>query len=134
MYSELDIECASGGAAKSSMAAGAAVLSRELPSSSPIRGWLSCDFSCCACRAHDLEPLRHGRVLVLVWEKKSRAEALAAGRHPELIPDGEVWNNLVVEIAGGDGTSTRLHRGVRLFIIWPSSTSHAWARFASSST
>ena len=48
---------------------------------------------------HDLQPLPNGNVLVLVWERKTKEEAVAAGRHPELIPDGEVWNNLVVEIA-----------------------------------
>ena len=47
---------------------------------------------------HDVEPLKNGNVLLLVWEKKSKGDAIAAGRHPELIPDGEVWNNLVVEI------------------------------------
>ena len=47
---------------------------------------------------HDLQPLPNGNVLVLVWERKTKEEAVAAGRHPELIPDGEVWNNLVVEI------------------------------------
>ena len=47
---------------------------------------------------HDLQPLENGNVLVLVWERKSKEEALAAGRHPELLPDGEMWNNLVVEI------------------------------------
>ena len=30
--------------------------------------------------------------------QRGEEEAVAAGRHPELIPDGEVWNNLVVEI------------------------------------
>ena len=52
---------------------------------------------------HDLQPLPNGNVLVLVWERKTKEEAVAAGRHPELIPDGEVWNNLVVEIQP-DGT------------------------------
>uniref|UniRef100_A0A7S1EZK5 Uncharacterized protein n=1 Tax=Noctiluca scintillans TaxID=2966 RepID=A0A7S1EZK5_NOCSC len=47
---------------------------------------------------HDLELLPNGNVLVLVWEKKSKAQALAAGRHPELVPDDEVWNNLVIEL------------------------------------
>eukprot|EP00929_Paragymnodinium_shiwhaense_P014834 TRINITY_DN122800_c0_g1_i1.p1 TRINITY_DN122800_c0_g1~~TRINITY_DN122800_c0_g1_i1.p1 ORF type:complete len:504 (-),score=34.78 TRINITY_DN122800_c0_g1_i1:58-1455(-) len=47
---------------------------------------------------HDVELLPNGNVLVLCWEKKSKEEALAAGRLPELIPDGEVWNNLVIEV------------------------------------
>ena len=32
----------------------------------------------------------NGNVLVLCWERKTKAEAIAAGRRPELIPDGEV--------------------------------------------
>ena len=47
---------------------------------------------------HDVAPLPNGNVLVLVWERKSKEQALAAGRHPELLPDGEVWDNCVVEL------------------------------------
>ena len=47
---------------------------------------------------HDVQLLPNGNVLVLVWERKLKDEALAAGRHPELLPDGEVWNNIVIEL------------------------------------
>ena len=47
---------------------------------------------------HDLEILPNGNVLLLVWEKKSECVSECAGRRPELIPDKEVWDNLVVEI------------------------------------
>jgi hypothetical protein len=47
---------------------------------------------------HDLEPLPNGNVLVLCWERKTKAQALQAGRRVELIPDGEVWNNLTLEL------------------------------------
>ena len=47
---------------------------------------------------HDLEPLPNGNVLVLVWERKAKQDAINAGRRPDLIPDGEVWNNLVLEL------------------------------------
>jgi hypothetical protein len=47
---------------------------------------------------HDLEILPNGNVLLLVWEKKSECVSVAAGRRPDLIPDKEVWDNLVVEI------------------------------------
>ena len=47
---------------------------------------------------HDVTPLPNGNVLVLVWERKNKEQALAAGRHPELLPDGEVWDNCVVEL------------------------------------
>jgi len=53
---------------------------------------------------HDLEVLPNGNVLVLVWQRKSKEEALAAGRRPDLIPDGEVWDNIVMELrADGEG-------------------------------
>jgi hypothetical protein len=48
---------------------------------------------------HDLEPMPNGHVLMLCWERKTKAQALQAGRRPELIPDGEVWNNLTLELA-----------------------------------
>ena len=47
---------------------------------------------------HDLQPLPNGNVLVLSWERKTRDEAIAAGRRPELIPDNEVWNNIIMEL------------------------------------
>ena len=50
---------------------------------------------------HDLALLPNGNVLVLVWERKDKEASLAASRHPDLIPDGEVWNNLVVELRPG---------------------------------
>ncbi len=46
---------------------------------------------------HDVEPLPNGNVLFLAWERKSGEEALAAGRDPKLLPDGEVWPDTVVE-------------------------------------
>jgi hypothetical protein len=48
---------------------------------------------------HEIEPMPNGHVLVLVWERISGADAVARGRHPELLPDGEMWDNLVVELA-----------------------------------
>lgn len=47
---------------------------------------------------HDLEILPNENVLVLCWERKTKEACIAAGRRPELIPDGEVWDNLVLEI------------------------------------
>jgi len=48
---------------------------------------------------HDIEPMPNGNVLVMLWERIAKADAIAAGRNPELIPDGEVWNQLVIELA-----------------------------------
>jgi hypothetical protein len=47
---------------------------------------------------HDMEPLPNGNVLLLAWERKSKAQMLAAGRRPELIPDGEVWEDHLIEL------------------------------------
>lgn len=47
---------------------------------------------------HDIEPLPNGNVLVLAWEMKKEDAALAAGRDAELIKDGEVWSEKVLEI------------------------------------
>lgn len=47
---------------------------------------------------HDMEILPNGNVLIMSWERKTKEESLAAGRRPELMPDGEVWDNLIVEL------------------------------------
>ena len=39
---------------------------------------------------HDFEPMPNGNVLIMVWERKEKEEALQAGRRPNLIPDNEV--------------------------------------------
>ena len=54
---------------------------------------------------HDVEVMPNGNILLLCWERKTREQAIAAGRRPELLPDGEMWNNITLEIepdrAGG---------------------------------
>jgi hypothetical protein len=50
-----------------------------------------------AMQHHDIEPLPNGNVLVLAWERKTRAEALAAGRNPRLLVSNELWPETVVE-------------------------------------
>lgn len=47
---------------------------------------------------HDLQPLPNGNVLMMTWARKTKAEAIAAGRRPELIPDDEVWDNVILEL------------------------------------
>lgn len=60
---------------------------------------------------HDLHPLPNGNVLLLSWERKSKEQAIKAGRRPDLIPDGEVWDNLVLEIApDGEGSANIVWR------------------------
>src|SRR5918995_4961819 len=46
---------------------------------------------------HDIEPLPSGNVLLLAWERKTAEEAIAAGRDPKLLRDGEGWPDTVVE-------------------------------------
>jgi len=50
------------------------------------------------CQHHDIQPLPNGNMLILAWEKKSQAEAIAAGRDPELLAGGELWPDHVVEV------------------------------------
>jgi hypothetical protein len=56
------------------------------------------------CQHHDIQPLPNGHVLLIAWEKKTRAEALAAGCDPENMPSDELWPDCVLEVAP-EGTS-----------------------------
>ncbi len=47
---------------------------------------------------HDMEALPNGNILLIAWEYKSAAEALAAGRAPQLLPDRELWPDHVIEV------------------------------------
>jgi hypothetical protein len=47
---------------------------------------------------HDIEPLPNGNVLLLAWEGRTAAQAIAAGRNPALIADGVLWPEHIVEI------------------------------------
>ncbi len=49
------------------------------------------------CQHHDICPLPNGNILVLVWEKKTKAEALEAGRDPDLLGES-VWNEKIIEL------------------------------------
>jgi hypothetical protein len=50
------------------------------------------------CQHHDVEPLPNGNVLLVAWELKSRAEAIAAGRNPAKITANKLWPDHVVEV------------------------------------
>jgi hypothetical protein len=47
---------------------------------------------------HDIEPLPNGNVLMIVWERKSRAEALAAGRRLELVGEPGLLPDCLLEV------------------------------------
>jgi hypothetical protein len=47
---------------------------------------------------HDVEMLPNGNVLLIAWQYKSGAEAIAAGRDPSLLTDGKLWPDSVIEV------------------------------------
>lgn len=47
---------------------------------------------------HDIELLPNGNILIIAWVRKSRAEAIAAGRKAELIQDDVIWSEDILEI------------------------------------
>jgi hypothetical protein len=64
---------------------------------------------------HDIAVLPNGNVLIIAWELKTSAEAIAAGRDPGLLVKGELWPDHVIEIQPDD-TNTPT-------IVWEW---HAW--------
>ncbi len=47
---------------------------------------------------HDVEMLPNGNVLMIAWELRTADEALAAGRDPGLLADGELWPDSILEV------------------------------------
>lgn len=47
---------------------------------------------------HDIEYLPNGNVLIIAWELKTAADAIAAGRKPSLLNDGELWPDHLIEV------------------------------------
>ncbi|HXK09364.1 MAG TPA: aryl-sulfate sulfotransferase [Vicinamibacteria bacterium] len=48
---------------------------------------------------HDVKRMPNGHILMIAWETRTAAEALAAGRDPSTIPaDGTIWVDHVVEV------------------------------------
>ena len=47
---------------------------------------------------HDIKPMPNGNVLMIAWEKKTAAEAIAAGRNPGLISEGKLWPDYIIEV------------------------------------
>ncbi len=47
---------------------------------------------------HDIEPMPNGNVLVIAWEMMSTDEAIAAGRDPDLLTQGELWVDHLIEV------------------------------------
>jgi len=47
---------------------------------------------------HDVFPLPNGNILVLIVERKTQNEAILVGRDPSTLPDGELYNEKIIEI------------------------------------
>lgn len=50
------------------------------------------------CLHHSIEILPNGHLLMVAWEYKTAQEAIAAGRDPETLPEGELWPDHVIEV------------------------------------
>ena len=50
------------------------------------------------CLHHGLEVLPNGNLLLISWEYKTKAEAIAAGRNPSTIPYGSMWPDHIIEV------------------------------------
>jgi hypothetical protein len=64
-------------------------------------GELVWDFTFCNDRQlphHDITKLANGNVLLIVWDRKTASEAIAAGRKPESIQDGHLTADSILEI------------------------------------
>jgi hypothetical protein len=47
---------------------------------------------------HDVAPMPNGNILMIAWEYKTEAEAIAAGRDPELLPGKALWPDHIIEV------------------------------------
>lgn len=59
---------------------------------------------------HDIEVLPNGNILLIAWQMKTREEAIAAGRDPDLLKDDALWPDSIIEV-----TPTRPEGGT---IVW----------------
>lgn len=50
------------------------------------------------CQHHDVKRLPNGNILMLAWELKTRAEAIAAGRDSAKIWSNELWPDHIIEV------------------------------------
>ncbi len=46
---------------------------------------------------HDVAPMANGNILLLAWHKIDSVDAVQAGRNPELISEGAVWSEMILE-------------------------------------
>jgi hypothetical protein len=67
------------------------------------------------CLHHDIEQLPNGNILMIAWEAYTAAEAIANGRDPNLLPDGVLFPDKIIEVAPTGPRSGQ--------IVW---SWHAW--------
>ncbi len=53
---------------------------------------------------HDVEQMPNGNILMIAWELKSQADAIAAGRDPSLLSEGELWPDHIIELNPANNT------------------------------
>ena len=47
---------------------------------------------------HDIEMLPNENILMIAWELKTESEAIAAGRDPSLLAEGQLWLDYIIEV------------------------------------
>lgn len=67
------------------------------------------------CLHHDVEPLPNGNILMIAWEYKTKAEAIAQGRNPMTLRDDQLWPDHIIEVKPIDTYTSE--------IVWEW---HAW--------
>jgi Arylsulfotransferase (ASST) len=67
------------------------------------------------CQHHDVETLPNGNLLIIAWEKKTVAQAIAAGRNPARLTGAGLWPDHIVEVQPTGATTGT--------IVWEW---HAW--------
>jgi len=50
------------------------------------------------CLHHDIEVLPNGNILMIAWEYKTAAEAIAAGKNPNNLHGGQLWPDTIIEV------------------------------------
>jgi hypothetical protein len=59
------------------------------------------------CFHHDIATMPNGNLLMIAWERKSKEEAIAQGRDPELLED-DLWPDHVIEVQPDGPTGGRI--------------------------
>ncbi|MEM7103409.1 MAG: arylsulfotransferase family protein [Bacteroidota bacterium] len=47
---------------------------------------------------HDIAIRANGNIIMIAWELKTMEEAIQAGRNPAMLPDGELWPEMIIEV------------------------------------